>query len=255
MGRWGGNMRTPEPESSGAEVLWSHQLQSVPVLNSLSKQGCGWGSTWCTLMQMPCWIELWWCSRWKLNAPRTSIFVDIFLASYFGNMKKPESFWRCDSRAILEVIFCFIQKKKLIKEEFEALFNCQLLTAFSAVLDLCCDFRRTSPGLCRMFHVLSNPRFRFAYVLAWNVKEESLDARYENGTFHNQCWNTAHPRCSKFPQKLWGRLPSEEVSVLHCIELASRHVLVNSRAICILPSAYCSSLQDLLLKVNAMEDA
>lgn len=43
-------------------------------------------------------------------------------------MKKPESFWCCDSRAILEVIFCFIQKKKLIKEEFEALFNCQLLT-------------------------------------------------------------------------------------------------------------------------------
>lgn len=38
--------------------------------------------------------------------------------------------------------------------------------------------------------------------------------------------------------------------VLFCREPAFRHVLVNSQATCILPSAYCSSLWDLLLKVN-----
>lgn len=136
MERWGGNMRTPAPESSGTEVLWSHQLHSVPVLSSLSKQGCGWGSTWCTLMQMPCWIELWWCSRWKLNAPRTSIFVDIFLASYFGNMKKPESFWCCDSRAILEVIFLFYSKEKADKRRVWGLIRLLTLNCFQCSVGL-----------------------------------------------------------------------------------------------------------------------
>lgn len=62
----------------------------------------------------------------EMKAPKASIFVDVFLACYFENMKKPESSWCCDSHAIWKVAFRFIQNKKLIKEEFKASFSCGL---------------------------------------------------------------------------------------------------------------------------------
>lgn len=115
LGWWGRNEHALASKSSGLEGLLGDQLHLLPVLCCSSRQVYGWGNALQSLMEMLDWIGLCWCLRWKLNAPKISIFVVCFLACYFENMKKPESFWCCDFHAIWKVAFHFIQNKKLMR--------------------------------------------------------------------------------------------------------------------------------------------
>lgn len=116
VGQWGRSKRAPASKSSGLGGRLNDWLHLVPVLCHPSQWGCGWGNALWSLEQMLLWIGLCWCLTWKLNAPKTSIFVDVFLARYFENMNKSESFWYCDSRAILKVTLRFIKKKKKLRD-------------------------------------------------------------------------------------------------------------------------------------------
>lgn len=64
-------------------------------------------------------------------------------------MKKPESFWCCDSHAILKVAFRFIQNKKLISG-VQGLAQLWSLSSFQYDVGLMLFFC----DLCRKLHVL-----------------------------------------------------------------------------------------------------
>lgn len=116
VGCWGRDKHSPASKSSRPGALSSNWLHLITVFCHWSEWGCIWGNALWSLMQMLRWINLSWCLRWKQNAPKISIFVDIVLACYFENMKKPESFWCCDSHAVLKVaLLFFFQNKKLIR--------------------------------------------------------------------------------------------------------------------------------------------
>lgn len=147
------------------------------------------------------WVDLCWCWRWKQNAPKPSIFIDVFLACYFENMKKPESFWCCDSHAILKVAFCFIQNKKLIKG-VQGLVQLWSLNSFCYSVGLMLGFwedfiRFVQEASCSLK----------SYVLTCSCPSlkckgrDFLDAHYEDSTFCMHHWNVSHLRCSKFTWK------------------------------------------------------